>query len=192
MRRILLLAFATVLSLGACGDGGSSPVAATVAEPNVPPSFASGDAWTLFTNEVPNETLDATGGWEVGEQFYVTKPACVAALRFWRAAGETGTNRVKIWSNSGTLLASRIISSTGSGWQSEYFSSVFCLQPYTYYRVTVNTNVKQVKTFGAYSNGPIVNGIMVSTSGYYGQPAGSFPTTQSSSNFFADLVVVES
>ncbi len=186
MRRFLLAATA-VLSLGACSDSSSSPLL----EPG-PPSFNAGDAWTIFTTQTPNETLSASSPWEVGTQFYVTESVCVMYLRFWRAVGETGTNRVRLWRvSTGQQITSRIISSTGSGWQSEYFSSIVCLEPYVYYRISVNTNTAQVKTFGAFSNGPIINGPFVATSGYYGQPAGSMPTSASSSNFFVDLIATE-
>lgn len=187
MKRFLLVT-AAAFALAACGGDSQAPLA-----PPDQPSLASGDAWTLFTTETPNETLDASPGWEVGTQFYVTKASCVAYLRFWRAVGETGTNRIRLWDPStGTQITSRIVSSTGSGWQTEYFSSIVCLTPYKYYRISVNTNVKQVKTFGAFSGGPIVNGPMVAVGGYYGQPTGSMPTTSSPSNFFVDLIVVES
>jgi hypothetical protein len=189
MKRFLALATAAVLTLSACGDAGGK----SLLEPEGQPSFASGDAWTLFTNQTPSETLTFTGDpWEVATQFYVTKEVCVMYLRFWRAAGETGTNRIKLWTNTGTLIAARNVSSTGTGWQTEYFSSIVCLTPYTYYRISVNTNTAQVKSFGAFSGGPITNGPMVATSGYYGQTNGGMPTTQSSSNFFVDLIVVES
>src|SRR5688500_7915646 len=79
MTRLFTLAAAAVILLSACGDSGKS-----LLEP-AGPSFASGDPWNLFTNQVPNETLDAAPGLEVATQFYLTKPACVAYLRFWRA-----------------------------------------------------------------------------------------------------------
>lgn len=190
MKRFLALATAAVLSLSACGDAGGT----SLLEPEGQPSYASGDIWTLFTNQTPNESNTFTGGpWEVGTRFYVTKQVCVLYLRFWRAAGETGTNRIKLWNAStGAQIAARNVSSTGTGWQTEYFSSVLCLQPFTDYIISVNTNTAQVKTFGAFSGGPIVNGPMVATYGYYGQTNGGMPTTQSPSNFFVDLVVSES
>ena len=188
MKRLLFLPLLAVLSLGACDERSSSPL-----EPGDKPRFATGDIWTLFTTQEPNETL-TTGGsaWEVGTRFYMTKPACVLYLRFWRAVGETGTNRIRLWDEAtGTQITSRQVTSTGTGWQTEYFSSVLCLQANKWYRISVNTNTAQVKTFGAFSHGPITNGIMVATSGYYGQPAGSMPTTSSPSNFFVDLIVSE-
>jgi Domain of unknown function (DUF4082) len=188
MKRFLALA-AAVLSLGACGDTGGK----SLLEPDAEPSFAPGDVWTMFPTQTPASTLTFTDGpWEVATQFYVTKEVCVLYLRFWRAAGETGTNRIKLWTNTGSLIVARNVTSSGTGWQDAYVSSIVCLQPYTYYRVSVNTNTAQVKTFGAFSGGPITNGPMVATSGYYGQTGGAMPTTQSSSNFFVDLVVAES
>lgn len=54
-----------------------------------------------------------------------------------------------------------------------------------------NTNSKQVKTFGYLSSGPIVNGPLVADAGYYGQPTGERPTTQTGSIFFVDVVFKE-
>jgi hypothetical protein len=57
-----------------------------------------------------------------------------------------------------------------------------------WYRVSVDTNTKQVKTFGAFDNGPIANGPLAATSGYDGQPTGSMPPTPSNSNLFVDVI----
>lgn len=186
MRRFLLAATAA-LSLSACSDS-----SAPLLEPG-PPSFASGDAWELVPNPPPPDPpLNAAPGWEVATQFYATESVCVLYLRFYRAVGETGTNRIRLWKvATGQQIVSRIVQSTGPGWQSEYVSSVVCLEPYTYYRVSVNTNTAQIKKYGFFSNGPIVNGPMVSTSGYYGQPTGGMPITSSPSYFYVDLIAVE-
>lgn len=192
MKRLLLAAAALVLA--ACSDGRSSLTEPDSAQP-APPSFAAGDYWTIFTNQTPAESNTFTGsGWEVATRFYVTEEVCVLYLRFWRAAGETGTNRIRLWKEStGAEIVSRVAESTpSSGWAYAYVSSIVCLEPNVWYRVSVNTNTAQVKTFGAFSGGPIVNGPMHATGGYYGQPTGSMPTTASSSNFFVDLLVVES
>jgi hypothetical protein len=45
-----------------------------------------------------------------------------------------------------------------------------------------------VKTFGFFQNGPIVNGPLVATAGFYGQPTGSRPTNHTYSAFFVDVI----
>jgi hypothetical protein len=61
----------------------------------------------------------------------------------------------------------------------------------TYYRVSVNTNTKQVKTMGFFDGGPVINGPLVADKGYYGQPTGSMPTTATGSGFFVDVTFTE-
>ncbi|HEX6748359.1 MAG TPA: DUF4082 domain-containing protein [Longimicrobium sp.] len=199
MRRQFLLASVATLALAGCADG---PTAAVQTEtPDAPksaPSFyASGDRFGIFDGITPASTLDASPGWEVGTRFYVTAPGCVVQLRFYRAAGETGTNTVKLWSNSGQLLASQTFSGATTGWNyvelrnhgiGPYYDFSVCLQTNTWYRVSVNTNTKQVKTFGYLDSGPIVRGPLVADAGFYGQPTGSMPTTQTGSIFFVDVV----
>lgn len=190
MKRLLLAATAA-LALAACAEAGPS-----FTEP-APPSFATGDAWSIFPDNpwpAPGTTTFTGAGWEVGTQFYTTVAGCVHYLRFWRASGETGTNTIKLWTGSGTKIVARTVALTGNGtgWQYAHVSSIVCLQPNTYYRVSVNTNTAQVKTPGFFANGPVVRGPLVGTSGYYGQPTGSMPSTQSVSGFWVDVVFVES
>lgn len=188
----LLLAAAAALALAACADARPS-----LTEP-APPSYAVGDWWNIFGSMKPADSLDATGGWEVATRFKVDVEGAVVRMRFYRVTGETGTNTIKLWSNSGVLLASKNVVSTGAGWKLVLLRTPFgaddsvCLEPDTYYRVSVNTNTKQGKTFGYFTNnGPITNGPLTADYGYYGQPAGSFPTNGSGSAYFVDVVFEE-
>lgn len=201
MKRHLLLAALVVLAVLAACD--SEPVGvADVGDNPVLPSgplhdFTSPPYWyTIFTSQTPASTLDATPGWEVGTRFYTSVEGCVIGFRFYRASGETGSNQVKLWTNSGTLLRSRTVASSGTGWKELYLYHPLadhrvCIAANTYYRVSVNTNTAQVKTFGAFDNGPITNGPLTATQGYYGQPTGSMPGTVSNSNFFVDVIFQE-
>ncbi|HEU0078739.1 MAG TPA: DUF4082 domain-containing protein [Longimicrobiaceae bacterium] len=193
MRRILLTA-AAALALAACADGSQSPAAPAS------PRFAYGDQWTIFNGGTPASTLDATGGWEVGTRFYSTVAGCVTRLHFYRAAGETGTNTVKLWTNTGTLLYSHTFNIPHTGWNYielrnhglvPYVDFSVCLVKGTYYRVSVNTNTKQVKTMGYFDGGPVIHGPLVADKGFYGQPTGSMPTTATGSGFFVDVTFTE-
>ena len=192
MKRFLLAAAA--LTLAACADAAPSPVAPGS------PLFASGDKWTIFTTQTPASTLDATGGWEVGTRFYATVNGCITRIRFYRAAGETGTNTVKLWTNTGTLLLSQNFNLANTGWNyvelrdhglGPSVDLSVCILKGTYYRISVNTNTKQVKTMGFFDNGPVINGPLVADKGYYGQPTGSMPTTATGSAFFVDVTFTE-
>ncbi|HEX2092873.1 MAG TPA: hypothetical protein VHG28_10745 [Longimicrobiaceae bacterium] len=68
-----------------------------------------------------------------------------------------------------------------------------CIQANTYYRVSVNTRVKQAKTY-AYltNNGDIVNGPLTADYSYYGQPADDMPAQGIGSTYFVDIVFEES
>ena len=193
MKRAHLMITAA-LALAACGD--SRPA---LLEPG-PPSFSSGQSWAIFTTQTPQQILDASPGWEVATRFYTTVAGCISDLHFYRAPGETGTNRVKVWTNSGTLLLSETIASAGSGWRTlDLFppgvgppiNQEICIPEGTYYRVSVNTNTKQAKTFGYLANGPIINGPLVADYSYYGQPTGSMPTQGSGSIYFVGVTFRE-
>ena len=186
MSRRFLTVFAA-LALAACADAGPTEPSARPEPPAGPLLSSSSTQYTIFTTQMPESTLDASGGWEVATRFYTTAQGCVTGLGFWRADGETGINTIKLWTHSGTLLAEGHVYG-GSGWQYVYLSGFVCLDTYTYYRVSVNTNSWQVKTFGAFYNGPIANGPLVADGGYYGQPIRVMPTNFSYSNFFVDVV----
>lgn len=189
-----LLAVTAALALAACGDTSSS-----VVEPGLP-RFSSGQSWQIFTTQTPQEILTATSGWEVATRFYTTVPGCITHVQFYRAPGETGTNSVKVWTNSGTLLYSSPISHSGSGWHTVSLNpgivgpplnEEVCIPAWTYYRVSVNTNTKQAKTYGYLDSGPIVNGPLVADFSYYGQPTGSMPTQGSGSIYFIGVTFEE-
>lgn len=194
MKLFLLAAAAASLALGACSDGGPSPVAPAS------PLFASGDKWTIFANQTPASILDASPGWEVGTRFYTTVGGCITRFRFYRASGETGTNTIKLWTNTGTLLWSHTFNLPKTGWNyvelrdhgvGPYVDLSYCdIVKGAYYRVSVNTNTKQVKTFGFF-NSAVVNGPLIADAGFYGQPTGSMPTQHSSSGFFVDVTFTE-
>lgn len=153
---------------------------------------AQAPTWTIFTNQTPTETLDAAPGWEVGTRFRSSKPGKVIGFRFWRAAGETGTNYGKLWTNSGTRLKMSNAFPSGTGWVTVYLNTPVTISANTTYRVSVNTNTKQVKKGGAYVyDGHITNGPLFSDGGYYGQPLNAMPTAESASYFFVDVIFEE-
>lgn len=194
----ILLAAIVLAALAACADGSQSPAGPAS------PRFASGDSWTIFPETMtPRETLDASPGWEVATRFKVSVPGCITAISFYRAKGETGDNIVKVWTNSGTRIFTDTLFATTSsegGWRTlslnpligPPINSSICIQPNTYYRVSVNTNTEQAKTPGYFSNfGPIVRGPLTADNSYYGQPTGSMPTQSSASIYFIGVTFQE-
>lgn len=183
----LLAAAAAALALAACADSG------TPVEPRAPsgrpaPTKYYYSQQTIFTTQTPASTLDATGGWEVGTRFTTTREGLVSGFRFWKAVGETGSHTAKLWTTSGLLVYSASPAfETASGWQSTY-SVISVVIPAGTYIASVNTNTKQVKTFGYFTdNGSIVRNYLTADAGAYGQPTGSKPGTISGSAYFVDV-----
>jgi hypothetical protein len=178
----LILATVAALALAACSD--TSPVIDTH-KPPAGPNFAPvyGPVQTIFTTQTPASTIDATGGWEVATRFTVFVDGKISGYRFWKAVGETGTHKARLWTTSGTKLDSATFSSeSSSGWQTVSANKVLSAGDYV---VSVNTNVKQVKTFGYF--GSISHDDLYADLSYYGQPTGSFPTSSSGSIYFVDV-----
>lgn len=144
----------------------------------------------IFTVQTPTTTASAAPGYEVATQFSATRSGAVKALRFWRAAGETGDTVVRLWTDSGQLLTSatyRNYGTAASGWQQLAIPPV-PITANTRYRVSFNTNTSQAKTACGIGSG-ITQGPLTAWAGFWGQPIGSMPTNGSCSNFFADVVL---
>jgi len=180
------LVTAAALTLAACAD--ASPVIDTRAPPRSPTHYIIyGPAQTIFTDQTPTRTtVDADGGREVGTLFTVDVEGLISGFRFWKAVGETGTHTAKLWTTSGTLVASATFSGeTSSGWQSVASSTPIAAGTYV---VSVNTNVQMVKTAMYFDTaGAISHGDIYADTSYHGQPAGSFPTTSASGIYFVDV-----
>ncbi len=144
---------------------------------------------SLFPTAVPETTAGGEGKtWEQGVEFSSSLDGIITEVRFWRAAGEPkGGHTARIWSTSGALLKSAtFVESTSPGWQ--YAAVNFPISAGVRYRVTYNINQQVAKTFHVLNNGPITKGPLTAWSSWYGTPAGTFPTSHSTSNLFADVV----
>jgi Domain of unknown function (DUF4082) len=188
MKRIL--AAAALLALAACGD--ADPLLVERGPQRAAPDPAlSATEWTIFTSETPAEVIDAPGGWEVGTQFSTAKAGSVVGFRWYKAPGETGGHTARLWNGSGVQIAEATFANeTASGWQTVYFPAV-AITPAMSYRVSVNTNTKQVKTYAALQGGTITNGPLTADYSWYGQPTGAFPSSGSLSTYFVDVIFRE-
>ena len=168
-------------------------------------TFATGTCpCTLMTGLVPttvsNTTKDGRTGagpwsYELGTKIVLDQPATLASIRFWKDARETGTHTARVWSATGTLLATLPVTgeTTGGGWQQANFSTPFALAANTVYIVSVNANAFFSTTRSGLAT-PLVSGIARSAAdvknGVYGSAAGLFPTNFfSSTNYFVDVVI---
>ncbi len=145
----------------------------------------------IFTSQVPATTVSASPGYEVATQWSSAVNGTVKALRFYRAAGETGNNTLHLWTDTGTLLASATFVDNGTGaagWQQVPIGGGVAVTAGTRYRVSFNTNTMQGKTNCGIGSG-LTNGPLTAYQGFWGQPMGSMPVNASCSNFFADVVL---
>jgi hypothetical protein len=190
MRLRYLAVCASLLAAAACGDETKNPALPDAEASRV--TATANPRWSLYDSQTPTENLDATGGWEVGTRFSSTARGRVVGFRFYRAAGETGTNYGRLWTNTGTKLKTSNPFPSGTGWVTVMLDNPVEISANTTYRVSVNTNTRQAKTGGGYAyNGALSNGPLYSDGGYYGQPAGAFPTSSSASYFFIDVIFEE-
>ena len=144
---------------------------------------------SLFPTAVPQSTAGGEGKtWEQGVEISSSLSGVIKQVRFWRSAGEPmGGHTARIWSASGTQLTSEPFNETSSpGWQ--YATVNFPIQAGVRYRVTYNVYSEVAKTFFVFNNGPITKGPLTAWGSYYRTPAGTFPTSHSTSNLFADVV----
>jgi hypothetical protein len=139
----------------------------------------------MFPGPVPQDNL-STGGqvYTVATQWSSSKPGYVTQLGFYRAAGETGVNTLRLWTDSGTQLASAATSCSGSGWCWASVNPV-AVTAGTLYRVSVNTNTYQAKTYCGIGSG-ITNQVLTARQGFW-IAGDTFPTTGSCSNYFVDV-----
>ena len=143
---------------------------------------------TIVTTQTPAVVVGGEGStWENANQFSSNVDGYITHIRFYKASCETGSHTGRIWSDSGTLLASRaFVIESPSGWQEVALSTPVHISPGIKYRVSYNVNVCTAKTMGAL---PITNGPLTAHTSYYSTPAGTFPNMWSgaNSNFFADV-----
>ena len=193
----MLFAIGAVLALAACAD--QDPTGANKREAQTAPPAAAGPRkatapvgprWNIFTSQTPSTILDATPGYEVGTRFRSSKSGKIIGFRFWRADGETGTNTGRLWTEGGSQLGSATFGG-GTGWVTATLGTPVHINANTDYRVSVNTNVAQAKTFGTFNGTTVSNGPLTADIGLWGQPTGAMPTTGSVNGFLVDVIFEE-
>ncbi|MBD2451074.1 DUF4082 domain-containing protein [Nostoc sp. FACHB-152] len=149
---------------------------------------------SLFTTQVPSFEWSDGVAYELGMKFQSAKAGQITAIRYWKAANETGTHVGKIWSATGTVLATvTFTNETASGWQQQALSTPLNIQANTTYVVTVSCNSYFGVTNKAFAS-QMINGDLRSVAdgnnGVYGN-LNSFPINSfQNSNYFRDVVFV--
>lgn len=115
----------------------------------------------------------------------------ITHIRFYKHGSETGTHVGRIWSDTGVPLTQPLTftGETASGWQTQALPTPLSITAGVRYRVSYNINLFTFKTFAGL-NTPITNpgSPLTAHTSYYATPAGTFPTTNSGSILFADVV----
>jgi uncharacterized protein YaiE (UPF0345 family) len=153
---------------------------------------------TLFTNQIPvltnlTDGTGAAGDYELGMEFTSTKAGKIDAIRYYKAANETGPHVGSIWSSTGTLLGSTTFANeTASGWQQQALPSAINVAANTTYVVSVNANTYYVATSGGLAS-TITNGdlsaVADNSNGVFNFTPSSFPTQSfNNTNYFRDIV----
>ncbi len=153
---------------------------------------------TVFINQVPSipNASDNGTNYELGMKFQSAKPGQITAIRYWKAASETGTHVGRIWSSSGAVLGTcTFTNETASGWQQQALITPVNILANTTYVVSANINSFFADSHDGLASS-VVNGNLSSVAdgnnGVYGSP-GSLPTNSyQNSNYFYDVVFVAS
>jgi len=173
-----------------------NPTASTFTTGACPCTLMTGLVPKTVSNPVQDGRVGA-GPWsyELGTKIVLDQPATLASIRFWKDARETGTHTARVWSATGTLLATLPVTgeTTGGGWQQVNLSSPLALAANTVYIVSVNSNAFFSTTRSGLAI-PLTSGIAHTAAdvknGVYGSAAGLFPTNFfSSTNYFVDVVI---
>jgi hypothetical protein len=159
---------------------------------------ASSPTQTLFTTQTPTlanytDGSGSAGDYEFGMEFKAAKSGTINAIRYYKAASETGTHVGKIWSSGGQLLGSvTFTNETASGWQQQALTTPIAIQANTTYIVSVNANTYYVATPNGLAttlaNGDI-SAVADGSNGVFNFTPDLFPTqSYNNTNYFRDIV----
>ena len=153
---------------------------------------------TLFTSQLPSTSNSfSLFRYELGMKFRSTKPGKITALRFYKSPSDVSTHVGRLWSATGTQVASvTFTGESASGWQQKALTTPISITANTTYVVSVNVGTLSGSFSPRTLNGlatAVTNGDLssvVGANGVFGSP-GNFPTSSNSStNYFRDVVFV--
>ena len=152
--------------------------------------------WTPSTVPGTVDSGDPNAG-EYGTRFQATTDGYITAVRFYKAAANSGVHVGHLWSDTGTLLATATFTNeTTSGWQQANFSSPVAVTAGTTYVASYFAPTGHYSFDGGYfaaaaGSGPIVapaDGAAGANGVYSYGSASTFPTSSyNSSNYWIDV-----
>ena len=189
-----------VTSVDPSGNASTSP-----ATSSAPASFVAVAAVTVWPSTATPSVADSgdSGAAELGMKFRSDLAGVVTAVRFYKAAANTGVHIGNLWSSTGTLLGTVTFSNeSASGWQQESFAAPIPIAANTTYIVSYYAPTGHYSLNSAFfassgvDNAPLhaLSEAIDGPNGVYAYSAASaFPNqTFNSSNYWVDVVFAES
>ena len=145
---------------------------------------------TVLTSQTPSGT-GTDGPYDLGMKFKSSQSGVISKIRYYKPATETGAHTGRIWSDTGTQLAtSAFTNESASGWQETVLATPLNITANTTYVVAVNSNSAYAQSSSGFlsvvSNGSLST-VADGKNGIYGN-VGVFPTNfYSSTNYFRDV-----
>lgn len=180
-----------VRSVDDSGNLQSLPASRTVSvvNPTCPCSF-----WNPATTTPALSANDPTP-YELGIRFTPSQSGTITGIRFYKSATNTGTHVGKLWSASGTQLASvTFTGETASGWQTASFGSPVAVTAGTTYVASYFAPVANAVYTVDYFGSPFVSGPLTApgtNNGVYRAGSTGFPNlTWMAANFWVDVIFV--
>jgi len=147
---------------------------------------------SLFPNATPNEVSD--GGpndtWEQGIEFSSLVDGQIEGIRYWKAAEEPAGGHVgRIWNvaTQTQIASAQFTNETAEGWQTAQLQTPLQITAGVRYMVTYNVHRFVKKRQLALSH-PVTSGPLIGYGSWFSKPDGTFPTSGSVSNLFADII----
>jgi Domain of unknown function (DUF4082)/Domain of unknown function (DUF1929)/Galactose oxidase, central domain len=146
---------------------------------------------SLFPTATPNELADGgSATWEQGIEFSSLVDGQITHIRFWKALEEPAGGHVgRIWDMAShtQLAAVNFTLETDEGWQTAQLQTPLQITAGVRYMVTYNVQ-RYVKKRQLALSRPVTSGPLIGYGSWFGTPGGTFPTTGSVSNLFADII----
>ena len=169
--------------------------------PNPTPTPAPISGVTIWPSSVTPSTTDAgrDKAVELGVKFRSDVAGTIRGIRFYKASTNTGTHVGNLWSSTGTLLASAVLTEeSASGWQQVEFATPVTINANTVYVASYHTNTGHYSFDANYfassgADNPPLHALASAGSGdngvfRYGANS-AFPTqTWKDSNYWVDIV----
>ena len=150
---------------------------------------------TIWPSTTMPATIDngASGALELGVTFKSDVSGTIAGIRFYKSEANIGTHVGRLWSHTGTLLASVTFSGeTASGWQQANFSSPVAITANTVYVASYGLTIGHFSADWNYFATAGFNNLplhaLQTPDGVYGS-LGTYPMyTHQAANYWVDVV----